>query len=54
MLSRDALKSTLRRIAREEPEFFRELLGSRVLGNPCPPDQAGEDFGWYDGGGRTP
>ncbi len=42
MLSRDELKAALRRIAREEPEFLDELLGSRFLRNPHPPDRAGD------------
>lgn len=41
-LSTDDLKDALRRVARDDPDFFDALLDSRFLRNPCPPDRAGQ------------
>lgn len=38
------LKSALRELAQSDPAFFDELLDSRFLRNPFPPDRAGPRF----------
>lgn len=37
----DQLKDALRRLARDDPDFFDSLLDDRFLRNPCPPGRAG-------------
>ncbi len=38
------IKEALLRIAEKDPAFLHQLLGSRFLQNPCPPDRAGPRF----------